>query len=155
MSEGDQIYRGGCRCGRLRVEARGAPLITAACHCAGCQRMTASAFSLTAAFPAERFTVTAGKPVIGGLHGASRHNFCPHCLSWVFTRPDGADWLVNLRATMLDDQVWSKPFVEFWTREKLPWVTTPARHSYETEPEMDEFEGLLAEFARSPSETQT
>jgi hypothetical protein len=35
-------------------------------------------------------------------HGTTRHFFCPHCMSRMFTRPDGFDF-VNLRATMLDD----------------------------------------------------
>jgi hypothetical protein len=81
-----------------------------ACHCTGCQRMTASAFSLSAGFPSEGFTVTKGEPVIGGLHGATRHYFCPHCMSWMFTRAEGFDWFVNLRATMLDDPSWFTPF---------------------------------------------
>jgi hypothetical protein len=54
--------------------------------------------------------VTKGEPVIGGLHGATRHYFCPHCMSWMFTRAEGFDWFVNLRATMLDDPSWFTPF---------------------------------------------
>ena len=38
---------GGCRCGRVRLRVEAPPLITMACHCTGCQRMSASAFSLT------------------------------------------------------------------------------------------------------------
>src|SRR5690606_35371104 len=47
---------------------------TGACHCAGCQRMTASAFSLSAAIPTDGFEVTKGESVKGGLHGdETRH----------------------------------------------------------------------------------
>jgi len=49
---------GGCRCGRVRVKVTAAPLITMACHCTGCQRMSASAFSLSAAIPTPGFEVT-------------------------------------------------------------------------------------------------
>ena len=62
-----------------------------ACHCTGCQRMTASAFSLSALYPSSGFEVTEGRPVIGGLHGPARHFFCPHCMSWLFTRPEGTE----------------------------------------------------------------
>ncbi|TIW64275.1 MAG: GFA family protein, partial [Mesorhizobium sp.] len=103
---------GGCRCGRIRLRITAPPLLTMACHCTGCQRMSASAYSLSAAIPSEAFAVTEGEPVIGGLHGASRHYFCPHCMSWMFTRPEGLDWFVNLRPTMLDDPGWFTPFVE-------------------------------------------
>jgi hypothetical protein len=140
---------GGCRCGRVRVRVSAPSLLTMACHCTGCQRMSASAYSLSAAIPSEAFAVTQGEPEIGGLHGASRHFFCPYCMSWMFTRPEGVDWFVNLRPTMLDDPSWFTPFIETWTSEKLPWASTPAVHSYEALPAMEEYEKLTTEFAGS------
>ena len=138
---------GGCRYGQVRFRASGAPLITMACHCTGCQKMSASAYSLSAAIPSEGFEITQGEPVIGGLHGASRHYFCPHCMSWMFTRPEGVDFFVNLRPTMLDDTSWFTPFIETFTSEKLPWATTPAEHSFAEFPPMEDYQGLMAEFA--------
>jgi hypothetical protein len=140
---------GGCRCGRVRLRITAPPLLTMACHCTGCQRMTAGAFSLTAAIPAEGFAVTAGEPVIGGLHGAARHYFCPHCMSWMFTRPEGMDGFVNLRPTMLDDTRWFTPFIETYTCEKLPWATTPAVHSFDRFPPFDAYEGLIGAYTRT------
>ena len=92
--------------------------------------------------------MTQGEPVIGGLHGATRHYFCPHCMSWLFTRPEGFDWLVNIRATMLDDVGWFTPFMETFTSEKLPWATTPAIHSFETLPAIEEYGELTEQFAK-------
>lgn len=124
------------------------PILTMACHCTGCQRMTGSAFSLSIAVPSDGFAVTAGEPVIGGLHGATRHFFCPHCMSWLFTRPEGLDWLVNVRATMLDDAHSFEPFIETFTSEKLPWATTPAAHRFATFPQAEEYGPLVDEFAK-------
>jgi hypothetical protein len=138
---------GGCRCGRVRVRITAPPLITMACHCRGCQRMSASAFSLSAAIPSEGFAVTAGEPVIGGLRGAARHFFCPSCMSWMFTRPEGIDWFVNLRPSMLDDPAGFAPFVETFTDEKLPWAGTGAARSYPRFPAFEAYEGLVAAFA--------
>jgi hypothetical protein len=146
-SEWKLPWDGGCRCGQVRIRITAPPLLTMACHCAGCQRMTASAYSLSIGIPSSGFAVTAGEPVLGGLHGPTHHYFCPHCMSWMFTRPDGVDWFVNVRATMLDDPGWIRPFVETWTREKLPWATTPAVHSYETLPPVEHYQQLMAEFA--------
>jgi len=138
---------GGCRCGALRIRIDAPPLLTAACHCTGCQRMSASAFSLTVTVPSEGFAVIAGEPVIGGLHGEQvRHHHCDHCKSWVFTRVEPDMGFVNVRATMLDDIGWFTPFVEFWTREKLPWATLPAVHSYETQPAIEAFAPLVADY---------
>jgi hypothetical protein len=151
MSEWNLPWEGQCRCGQIKLRVTAPPLITMACHCTGCQRMSSSAYSLSAAIPSEAFSVTAGEPVIGGLHGATRHYFCPHCMTWMFTRPEGMDWFVNLRPTMLDDPSWFEPFVETHTREKLPWATTPAAHSYETLPKVEDFPALLKEYAERNS----
>lgn len=138
---------GGCRCGQLRFRVTSKPLITMACHCTGCQRMSASAFSLSALYPSEHFAVVLGKAVIGGLHGPTRHFFCPHCLSWTFTRPEGLDTLVNIRATLFDDSRSFTPFIETYTCEALPWARTPAAHSFERFPPMELYPKLVAEFA--------
>jgi hypothetical protein len=123
------------------------PLLTMACHCSGCQRMTASAFSLSIAIPSNGFEVVQGEPVIGGLHGGPRHYHCPHCKSWLFTRPEGMDHFVNLRATMLDEHSWFIPFVETCTAEALPWAKTGAAHSFTNIPEPPAFAPLVAEYA--------
>lgn len=147
MSELTLPAQGGCRCGAVRFEITAAPLLTMACHCKGCQRMTGSAYSLSAAIPSDGFRVTEGEPVIGGLHGAHRHYFCGHCMSWLFTRPDGMDWLVNLRPTMLDDAAWFEPFVETCTDEGFAWATTPAVYSFAGMPAMEDFERVTKDYA--------
>jgi hypothetical protein len=139
---------GACRCGRVKFRATGRPVVTMACHCTGCQRMTASAFSLSALFADGQFQVTEGEPVIGGLHGADRHFFCGWCMSWLFSRPAGAEGFVNVRATLLDDARSFRPFVETWTSEALPWAKTPAVHSFEALPPPERFGPLMGEFAQ-------
>ena len=139
-------WDGGCRCGQVRVRVSAPPLLAMACHCAGCQRMSASAFSLSLAIPTPGFEVVAGDPVIGGLHGANRHFFCPHCMSWMFTRPEGLDHLVNLRATLVYAHGWFVPFIETCTAEGLPWAMTPAKHSYAGFPEFDAYPALVEAF---------
>ena len=140
-------WEGGCRCGRVRMRISAQPILTMACHCKGCQRMSSSAFSLGVAIPSEGFIVIQGEPVIGGLHGANRHYFCAYCMSWIFTRAQGIDQFVNLRPTMLDDASWFSPFIETCTKEKLPWAVTGAVHSFETFPPATEWPGLMAEYA--------
>ena len=148
MADWNLPWEGGCRCGQVRIRVSAPPLITMACHCTGCQRMSSSAFSLSAAIPAEGFEVTKGEPVIGGLHGATRHYFCPHCMSWMFTRPEGMDWFVNLRSTMLDDPSGLAPFVETWTSEKLAFAETGVVHSYEALPPVEAWEELMKEYMK-------
>jgi hypothetical protein len=138
---------GGCRCERLRFKISAPPLLTMACHCRGCQKMTASAFSLSVAIPTQGFAIIKGEPIVGGMHGAAHHLFCPHCFSWAFTRMEGMDAFVNVRATLLDDAAWYAPFIETQTLEKLPWATVPARHSFERFPAFEAFPALIEEYA--------
>ncbi len=148
MNDWKLPWEGGCRCGRVRFKVSVPPLLTMACHCTGCQQMTASAFSLSIAIPSPGFSVLQGEPSIGGLHGAMRHYFCPYCKSLVFTRPGGIEEFVNVRPTMLDDASWFAPFIETWTKENLPWATTFAVHSFETVPQYEDYAELVEEYAQ-------
>jgi hypothetical protein len=148
MSEYKLPLEGGCRCGQVRLRVTQPVMLTSACHCIGCQRMTSSAFSITVAVPSAGFEVTAGEPVLGGLHGPTRHFYCPHCKSWLFTRPEGFDQIVNVRASMLDDRAWFQPYVEVCTAEKMPWATTSAAHSFAQAPAPEVFLKLAQEFAQ-------
>lgn len=147
MSDVSSSAKGRCRCGRVEFEVHAHPLVTMACHCTGCQRMSSSAFSLSALFPGEAFNVTRGEPVIGGLHGATRHFFCDYCMSWLFTRPEGVGDFVNVRSTMFEAAADYRPFIETFTKEKLAWASTGATHSFDGFPPEDRFPALLSEYA--------
>ena len=137
---------GQCRCGHVRFRVDGAALITIACHCTGCQRMSGGAYSLSSLYESAALSITSGEPVLGGMRGATRHFFCPECMSWLFTHPEGLDEYVNVRSTMLSDVASHRPFIEAWTRERLPWGSTGAVRSFETVPPPESISALLAEF---------
>ena len=142
---------GSCRCGQVRIRISAPPLLTMACHCRGCQKMSASAFSCSAAIPSRGFEMIEGEPVIGGAHGDdTNHYHCPHCKSWMFTRAVGMDQFVNIRPTMLDDAGWFAPFIETYTSTKLPWAATGAVHGFEEFPPMEAYEDLVKAFASRP-----
>ncbi len=150
MAEWKLPMTGGCRCGRVRIEISAPPMFTAICHCTGCQKMTAGAYSTTVAVPKQGFRVVAGETAIGGLHGERlHHEHCEHCKSWIYTHFEPDMGFVNVRATMLDDLSWfDAPFVENYTSEALPWALVPsAVHSFEQFPSMDQYQPMLAEFA--------
>jgi len=123
-----------------------------ACHCRGCQRMTASAFSLALAIPAEGFELTAGEPVLGGLHGPTQQYFCPHCLSWLFTRTARLEGMVMLRTPLLEDAAAFPPFVDIYVSEKLPWAQTGAKHAYPQFPSLEDYGELMRAYAAGVAE---
>ena len=128
----------------MRVSAP--PIVTMACHCTGCQKLSASAFSLSAMIPSQGFEVIKGEPVVGALHGKDPYMFCSRCKNWLFTGiANGA--FVNVRPALFDVPQWSTPFVESCVTEKLPWATTPAKYSFEKFPPPDQYAKLTAEYA--------
>lgn len=140
------VREGGCRCGKVRFRTTAPEIATMACHCTGCQHMTASAFSLSALFPAQAFEVS-GETALGGLHGSFHHHYCAWCLSWVYTTADMMGDMVNVRATLFDDTSWYEPFVETWTDERLPWISLPAKFSFPGFPPMERMPELIEAYA--------
>jgi hypothetical protein len=130
----------------VRLEAVGAPLITMACHCRGCQRMTGGAYSLSSLYPLDRLTVH-GETVRGGMKAGPDHRFCENCMSWLFTKAEQLEGLANVRSTMFDDSPAQRPYVEMFRSEAVPGTATGAARSYDEFPQEDEFPKLIAEYA--------
>ena len=137
---------GACLCGQCRMQVSIAPIITMACHCRSCQKLSASAFSLTAMAPAAGFQLVAGKTQIGALHGVNPYVYCADCLNWLYTELKSAPF-VNVRSTLFDVAAWSTPFIETWVSEKLPWAATPAKHSFDKYPEPQDYGPLMEQYA--------
>lgn len=137
---------GACMCGEVRVRVTAPPVIAMACHCKGCQKLSASAFSLSVMIPAAGFEVIRGEPVAGALHRENPYMYCPHCKNWLFTGvANGA--FVNVRPALFDAPEWATPFVESCVAEKLPWAVTSAKHSFAQFPPPDQYAPLSAEYA--------
>ncbi|MCP1198736.1 GFA family protein [Notoacmeibacter sp. MSK16QG-6] len=142
-------WKAHCRCGAVEMTVSAPPLLTMACHCRGCQRMSASAYSCSMAVPQDGFAVDgpARDKRQSEDNDGYTHNFCPQCHSWIFTEFPAEMGFINLRATMLDDPSWFAPFVETQTTEKLAFAETGAPISYERFPEMGDYPGLIQRFS--------
>jgi hypothetical protein len=109
--------------------------------------MTGGAYSLSSLYPADRFSVSKGDTVRGGMKSGPDHQFCPDCMSWMFTVPQGLDEFVNVRATMFNDAAGHRPYVEMCRSEALPGASSGAVRAYEGFPQESEFPELIAEYA--------
>ncbi|MDB4559021.1 GFA family protein [Amylibacter sp.] len=141
-------FEGACLCGAVQVCATALPLLTLACHCRGCQKFSASAFSLTTMFPYESFSFT-GALITGGLRSQGRvHYFCKSCLNFIYSQIAGAEHRINLRKSVLHEAALFEPFVEVMTDEKMPWAKVPVSHSFSQSPtSLDELQSLMAAYA--------
>ncbi|HEV7275614.1 MAG TPA: GFA family protein [Devosiaceae bacterium] len=76
---GDEIVRrGGCACGAVRYEVRGAPLKVGLCHCADCRKETGSAFLHYGDWPLDAFSLQ------GDYRTWEGRSFCPECGTRLF-----------------------------------------------------------------------
>ena len=130
---------GGCQCCAIRFEVTQPPQMVYTCHCADCQRMTSSAFSMAFVVKEAAFRLTAGVPRliprIADSGRALNRWICPECASWIsgHPRPDSATRTV--RGGTLDDTSWLRPTVHLWTRSKQPWIMLPdGDQKFETQP---------------------
>lgn len=137
-------FKGACLCGAVRLEITASPLLTLACHCRGCQKFSASAFSLTTMFPRDSVSIT-GELVQGGLGSEGKdHFFCKSCKNFVYSQIGAANDRINIRTSMLDDAASFPPFVEVMTDDKLDWVSVPVAHSYKQSPtSLEELHALM------------
>ena len=148
MSDWKLPWSAACMCGRVQMRIAQAPVISMACHCRGCQRLTSGPYSLTLMLPEAGFKVE-GPTEIGALHKADmQHHFCAHCKNWVYSDGERIPGFVNFRSTMLEDASWVTPFVESNVASKLPGVVSGAKYSYQGFPPPENRQMLMEGFAR-------
>jgi len=98
-------------------------------------------------YPADRFALKSGETIRGGMKTGPHHEFCPECMSWMFTTAKEIDGFVNVRSTMFDDAALHRPYVETFRAEAMPGAASGAAHSYDSFPQQDEFPELIAAYA--------
>ena len=65
--------------------------------------MTGGAYSVSSFYPADRFSVTGGTTVRGGMKTGPDHEFCPECMSWMFTTAPEIDEETTVKATTVEE----------------------------------------------------
>ncbi|KAH9874880.1 hypothetical protein J1614_004367, partial [Plenodomus biglobosus] len=82
--------------------------VKAICHCAPCQKRTASAFSMNLIIPREVFEFTKGVtrtyPHLGDSGKLYHHHFCGSCGVQVIGIPDAAPGVLSIKIGSLDPE---------------------------------------------------
>ena len=119
---------GSCQCGYITYELLAPPLKVIACHCRECQKLSTSAFSLTALVKHDTIQ----------LHGKPKHwerlsdsgnincaEFCPECGNRIYHyNPDQPD-IIKLKPSTLADTGIIQPTLHVWVSEKQDWFQIP------------------------------
>jgi len=118
---------GGCHCGHVTYEAEIDPDKVVICHCTDCQRLTGSAYRVTALTPTSSLRLTANPPKVYTKYGDNgrprRQFFCPECGSPLFTSGDGEDVATTgIRVGTINQRGDLRPSRQIWCRSALPWI---------------------------------
>ncbi len=128
MGGQDDTITGGCLCGALRYEARGAPRLAGYCCCEDCRRASGSGFIGFMGFAATVLTIT-GEALVHSLALANGRvadrNRCASCGSLVYGGVVGQAESHTLYAGTLDDPSRFKPTMAIFLRDKPGWVVLP------------------------------
>ena len=119
---------GSCQCGAVTYQLHAAPKAVMACHCRECQKLSTSAFSITAivdeadlAFngPLSHWSRVAAS---GNVNGAP---FCPACGNRLYHYSPAQPGIIKLKPSNLDDTRMINPTRHVWVSEKQDWVQIP------------------------------
>lgn len=119
---------GACQCGGVKYQLLAAPLMVIACHCKECQKLSTSAFSITALVDADavkfqgemvEWSRTADS---GNINGAK---FCPVCGNRIYHFNPKEPGKIKLKPSNLSDTSIIKPTTHVWVSEKQDWYVIP------------------------------
>ena len=116
------IRRGGCNCGKVRIEIRGKPARVGLCHCLTCRKETGAAFMAFADWLEGQVSIMG--ETASWTFTTDRRHFCPACGSTLFATDDtGGSDEVEVRLGTLDEAPSSlMPEYELWTARREPWL---------------------------------
>ena len=140
----DIPFTGTCQCGNVRYEVNKEPIVTVACHCQDCQKLSASAFSITMVIAADSLNIVSGKLEVferpADLGGSALCHFCPTCGNRVYHENPQHPGVFRLKPGGLDDTSQIVPQAHVWTSRAQPWFSFPEGvPTFETQPDLKEF----------------
>ncbi len=116
---------GGCRCGAIRFEARGEPLLKEKCFCASCRRATGSLVAFFADYPSAEVAMV-GTPALYASSPGVRRGFCGVCGSPLFWRSEDRLEKISLLVGAFDAPETLPPQSDSYPEEKPAWLCVTA-----------------------------
>jgi hypothetical protein len=114
------VHKGGCACGKVRIEARGEPYRVGVCHCLTCRKVHGAPFNFYVVFPREAVTVTGDVTIFASSEHGRRYS-CRSCGAPVYSRYDHPDEIDLYPGSFDEPGLW-QPSYELWRRRREPWL---------------------------------
>lgn len=129
---------GSCQCGRITYKLSKPPVAIAACHCKQCQKLSTSAFSLSAMVDSDALEISGDMSEwsrISENGNTSTAKFCPTCANHIYHyNPNNPSHLMLKPSTLSDTSI-VNPTIHVWVSEKQSWYQIPEGVLvYETQP---------------------
>ncbi len=115
------VLSGGCLCGAVRYEVRGAGANPCYCHCASCRRAVGAPGVPWVSFAHESFRVTRGTLAEYRSSAAVLRGFCRDCGTSLTYRNERRPAEIDLTLATLDAAAQLAPQMHVWCGERLPW----------------------------------
>lgn len=122
MNTETQVLMGGCLCGAIRYEIRGASSKPALCHCTSCRRSTGAPAVGWATIRGADFSITAGEPALYRSSENVERSFCPNCGTQLTYRHQGEHGWVDVTICSMDDPEQMAPMDHVWASHRLSWM---------------------------------
>ena len=129
---------GSCQCGSVTYELTKPPIAMVACHCKQCQKLSTSAFSITAMIETDALELSGElkewrRVAASGNRSAAK--FCPTCGGHIYHfNPDNAKHVMLKPSTLTDTSI-INPAIHVWVSEKQEWYKIPdGTQVFETQP---------------------
>ena len=120
----ENMRRGGCNCGKVRIEVRGEPVRVGLCHCLTCRKETGGPFMAFAIW--DKGQVSVSGETASWTAATDHRHFCRVCGSALFATQDGDDG-VEVRLGALDEAPSDLvPGYELWTPRREHWLSPVA-----------------------------
>ena len=119
---------GSCQCGQVRYRLLAAPKMVVACHCRECQKLSTSAFSITAVVGKDDLEFEGEMKYwerssdSGNINAAM---FCPGCGNRIYHFNPAQPEVIKLKPSNLDDTRMIVPQAHVWVSEKQQWFGIP------------------------------
>ena len=128
MNDFNYPINGSCQCGNITYQLLEPPLSFAACHCIACQKLSASAFSITAFVKTETVLFEGEMSEWKRIADNGNKNyakFCPTCGNRIYHfNPDKPD-ILKLKPSYLSNTDIIEPSVHIWVSKKQKWFKIP------------------------------
>jgi hypothetical protein len=117
-----ELYRGGCLCGAVRYEVRGAAANPCYCHCRSCRLAGGAPMVAWATFAREHFAIVRGALAEHRSSARVWRGCCAACGSALTYRNEARVAEIDLTLATLDEPQRIAPQMHVWVADKLPWL---------------------------------